>query len=65
MKEFVLAITAIAVILGILGWAITQPYIEVYQSWETNECKYIRIDGVRHPCSDLKSGTYDEHIWVK
>ena len=42
-----------------------KPYVEVYQSYSTGECKYIKIDGVTKPCSELVTKSYDEHIWVK
>lgn len=41
------------------------PYIEVYESYETKQCVYIKINGVKHSCDKLeKSQTY-EHVWVK
>ena len=42
------------------------PYVEVYESYETKQCVYIKIDGVKHSCDKLVEGqTYNEHIWVK
>lgn len=56
----VLIVLAIAIVLE-----IGKPYVEVYQSYSTGECKYIKIDGVTKPCSELVTKSYDEHIWVK
>ena len=56
----VLIVLARAVVLE-----ISKPYIEVYQSYSTGECKYIKIDGVTKPCSELVTKSYDEHIWVE
>lgn len=56
----VLILLARAVVLE-----ISKPYVEVYQSYSTGECKYIKIDGVTKPCSELVTKSYDEHIWVK
>ena len=56
----VLIVLARAVVLE-----ISKPYIEVYQSYSTGECKYIKIDGVTKPCSELVTKTYDEHVWVR
>lgn len=56
----ILIVLAIAIVLE-----ISKPYVEVYQSYSTGECKYIKIDGVTKPCSELVTKSYDEHIWVK
>lgn len=56
----VLIVLAIAIVLE-----IGKPYVEVYQSYSTGECEYIKIDGVTKPCSELVTKSYDEHIWVK
>lgn len=56
----VLIVLAIAIVLE-----ISKPYVEVYQSYSTGECEYIKIDGVTKPCSELVTKSYDEHIWVE
>lgn len=56
----VLIVLTIAVVIE-----MGKPYVEVYQSYSTGECKYIKIDGVTKPCSELVTKSYDEHIWVK
>lgn len=56
----ILIVLAIAIVIE-----ISKPYVEVYQSYSTGECKYIKIDGVTKPCSELVTKSYDEHIWVK
>ena len=56
----VLIVLTIAVVIE-----MGKPYVEVYQSYSTGECKYIKIDGVKKPCSELVTKSYDEHIWVK
>ena len=56
----VLIVLAIAIVLE-----LSKPYVEVYQSYSTGECEYIKIDGVTKPCSELVTKSYDEHIWVK
>ena len=63
------AIIAGILVLMVLAIVIVvemgKPYVEVYQSYSTGECKYIKIDGVTKPCSELVTKSYDEHIWVK
>ena len=56
----VLIVLAIAIVLE-----MSKPYVEVYQSYSTGECAYIKIDGVTKPCSELVTKSYDEHIWVE
>ena len=56
----VLIVLTIAVVIE-----MGKPYVEVYQSYSTGECKYIKIDGVTKQCSELVTKSYDEHIWVK
>ena len=56
----VLIVLTIAVVIE-----MGKPYVEVYQSYSTGECKYIKIDGVTKTCSELVTKSYDEHIWVK
>ena len=56
----VLIVLTIAVVIE-----MGKPYVEVYQSYSTGECKYIKVNGVKKLCSELKSASYDDHIWVE
>ena len=56
---------AIAMFVTLSLSSCNNEYIEVYESYNIGECKYIRINGVKKPCSELKSALYDEHFWVE
>ena len=58
----ILVLIVLAIIIVV---EMGKPYVEVYQSYSTGECEYIKIDGVTKPCSELVTKSYDEHIWVK
>ena len=56
---------AIAMFVTLSLSSCNNEYIEVYESYNIGECKYIRINGVKKPCSELKSASYDDHFWVE
>ena len=56
---------AIAMFVTLSLSSCNNEYIEVYESYNSGECKYIRINGVKKPCSELKSASYDEHFWIE
>jgi hypothetical protein len=65
LGAIIAGILVIIILATIIVLEMSKPYVEVYQSYSTGECKYIKIDGVTKPCSELVTKSYDEHIWVK
>lgn len=39
--------------------------VKVYRSWSTEECQYIKVRGVKQPCSELDKYEHWENVWVK
>ena len=56
---------AIAMIVTLSLSACNNDYVEVYESYNSGECKYIQVNGVKKTCSELKSASYDAHYWVE
>ena len=56
---------AIAMLITLSLSGCNNEYIEVYESYNSGECKYIQVNGVKKPCSELKSASYDDHFWVE